>query len=489
MKHIIYCRKSTESEDRQILSIDSQLTEMSRVAERDGVVVDKVFRESMSAKAPGRPVFKEMLNYIESEGSCILYVWKLDRLARNAKDGGELSWFMDRKLIAEIRTFEKVYKNISDDKFFMSLDFGIAKKYVDDLSTNVRRGMRAKLERGGWPYLAPFGYVNDRANKTVLVHEINAPYVVEMFELYAAGSYGVIQLSKVMYDKGLRTRAGYKVQKSVIHRILTNPFYYGLMEKDGKYAPGTHAPLISKKLFDDVQDVLNNKNRGKKQKHNFPHRGFMTCHVCSCALTGALKKGHVYYYCTNGKGNCEQHKKYLRSEIMDGIIANKIFDNLRFDEELVEIMYNAKKEILGQDKTYTETALANLKKQLLQAKEKQSKLVDSYLAGFVTEDIYNAKIQGLNNEVVSTEQQIKNFQTKEIQGDTTLELTKNIFFTANRAKKEFVDAGDLTKRAKLEKLLLNLTIHNKELASFKLKEPYQMLVEAPKIRDFEIMWT
>lgn len=488
MKYISYCRKSTESEDRQVLSIDSQINEMTNVATKDGIVLDKVFKESMSAKAPGRPVFKVMLEYIEKNGPVILYVWKLDRLARNAKDGGELSWFMDRKIIAEIRTFEKVYRNISDDKFFMSLDFGIAKKYVDDLSTNVKRGLRAKIEKGVWPFKAPFGYVNDKVNKTILPHPIYAPYIVQMFELYATGGYGIKELAKQMYENGLRTKTGFKVEKSVLHRMLNNPFHCGLMEKDGKYYQGTHTPLVSKKIFDQVQDILNGKNQSRKQKHNFPHRGFMNCNVCGCLLTATLAKGHVYYYCTNGKGKCEQHKKYLKAKEVDKIMAD-LFGKIEvFDEEMVEIMYLASKEETTNDKNYADIAIQNLKKQLQLARDKQSKLTDSYLSNFVTEDIYNAKIQVLNNEVVATEMQIKNLEQDHDKTKITLELTKNKFLTAIRAKKEFLAGGSLTKRATMEKVLSNLTIENKILATWKLKEPYQIMAMAPKNGDFQTMW-
>lgn len=470
MKHIIYCRKSTESEDRQVLSIESQTNEMKRLAERDGVAIDKIFTESMSAKAPGRPVFKEVMAYIEKHGQCILYVWKLDRLARNALDGGQLSWFMDRKLIVEIRTFEKIYKNISDDKFFMSLDFGIAKKYVDDLSTNVKRGIRTKVEKGGWPTKAPFGYLNDKANKIIYPDPVRAPLIVEMFNLYVTGNYSIKDLVNIMYEKGLRTLGGYKVHKSVLHRTLTNPVHCGFVVRDGKYFVGTHASIIVKEVFDNVQNIINGKNKSRKQTHNFLHRGFMNCHVCGCALTATEKKGYTYYYCTNGKGNCEQHKKYLRSECVEHITA-EIFSDIEFAEETIEIMYLAKKEELVNDLTYTETAIQNLAKQLLLAREKQSKLVDSYLVGNIAEDLYNAKIQALNNEVTATGAQLATLQTKHARSEVTLEQTKDKFLTACRAKKEFLQRDDLRKRKVLGNILWNVTIQDKNLASFKLKNP------------------
>ncbi len=480
MKYIAYCRKSTESEDRQVLSIESQANEMYKSAERNNVVLDKIFTESMSAKAPGRPVFKEVMAYIEKNGPCILYVWKLDRLARNAFEAGQISWFMDRKLIIEIRTFEKVYKNISDDKFFMSLDFGIAKKYVDDLSTNVKRGIRTKIEKGGWPSKAPFGYVNDRGNKVIFPDLVMAPLITEMFNLYSSGGCSIKDLVNIMYEKGLRTLKGYKASKSVLHRTLTNPVYCGFIRKDNKLFVGNHVAIISKDIFDNVQDIINGKNKSRKQVYSFPHRGYMRCHVCGCALTGSLKKGHVYYYCTNGKGICQEQKKgYLRSEVVDGLMAD-IFGRIEFDEETIEIMYLAKKEEMAYDKNYAVTAIQNLTKQASLAREKQGKLVDSYLAGNIPEDLYNAKIQALNNEVVAAESQLKKLQQKHINIESTLELTRKKFLSASVAKKEFLEQDNIKKRKVLGNVLWNLTIENKDLASYKLKDPYQRMAEVSK---------
>ncbi|MHB8174921.1 MAG: recombinase family protein, partial [Nitrospirota bacterium] len=329
------------------MSIDSQESELKRLAERDGLKIEKVYKESMSAKAPGRPVFESMLTSLESRPASLL-VWKPDRLARNALDGGKISWLMDRGLIQEIRTPEKTFRKTSDDLFMLGLDFGIAKKYVDDLSVNVKRGIRAKLEHGIWHNTAPLGYQNNKADKTIMLDPVAAPFIQTVFELYASGNYNLRELTKLIYEKGLRSKAGKKVDKTGILRILHNPFYYGVMMSHGVSYQGKHESLVSKELFDQANDVLSGKRQSKRQKRDFPLRGFMTCAVCGCALTATLQKGkYVYYYCTNGKGICEERKKHLTADDAVSLIV-PLFEKLQVDEKFLDIALNAEAK---EDKT------------------------------------------------------------------------------------------------------------------------------------------
>ena len=213
MKYIVIFRKFSEAEDRQVLSIDSQESELQRIADRDGFVITKIFKESKSAKSSGRPVFNEMLAYIQKSGECVLLVWKPDRIARNMVDGGLTIELMDKGFIKEIRTPEKSFHNTSDDKFMMTLDFGIAKKYVDDLSVNVKRGNRAKLERGGWPNYAPFGYANDRLTKTIHPDEKIAPFIVRIFERYAQGGVSLQEMRTPCTPRACEPGAGKRSPK------------------------------------------------------------------------------------------------------------------------------------------------------------------------------------------------------------------------------------------------------------------------------------
>ncbi len=486
MNYIVYCRKSSEAEDRQVMSIDSQEKELLRLAQRDNLKIFKTFKESMSAKSPGRPIFEEMLDFIEKKEDCALLVWKLDRLARNALDGGKISWLMDRGLVAEIRTPEKFFRNISDDKFMMSLDFGIAKKYVDDLSQNVKRGNRAKLERGEWPNHAPQGYLNNKADKTVIIDLKSARYIRRAFEIYATGSHGLKEVAGILYQEGFRTRSGKKVGRGYIHRIIKNPFYYGIMLRDGKYYEGKHEPLITKDLYDQANDVLTGRLHSKKQKIFFHLRGLLRCANCGCMLTASKKKGHDYYYCANGKGECEEHKKYLRSEILDEHVAS-VFSNLQFDEGLVEMAYKVAKERVAQKNNYSEKSAKLIENRLVEVTEAQSRLCDSFTAGNTPETLYNAKMTMLRNEEIALQKQLKEMQKISEEGSDTLEPIKKVFLDAIRAQNDYLAGNQKQKQTIANNLLWNISFQGQKIISYQLKKPYNRMAQYPKPSDSSTM--
>lgn len=487
MKYLLYARKSSESDDRQVLSIDSQRAEMDKLAQRDDFTIDRVFTESMSAKAPGRPNFEEMLAFLERhKGQYTVLAWKLDRLARNALDGGKIIWYMDQGIIQEIRTWERTYHNTAEDKFIMSLEFGIAKKYVDNLSSDVRRGNKTKLERGGWPSVAPIGYLNDKATKGIVVNEYMRPFIIRVFDMYISSGKSTKEIADILYKEGFRTKRGCKYGKSKVYKILVNPFYYGVMEREGKYYPGNHEPIISKEVFAKVQEILTGRVHKRPQRHFFRFRGLLQCHVCGCALTASKKKGHDYYYCTNGKGKCEQHKKYLRAELLDSIIA-PIFDRLFIDEEMIEIAYLAKKEKEQPKEDYRETKRKNLHNQLIAVKQKQSKLLDAFIASHISEEVYQEKVQLLNQEEIGIKTELKNFDLNNRKGLATLEQVKEIFLGANRAKKEFLESNHEKKHNLVQKVLWNLKIENENIAEVSLNMPYLAIAQVGKNPTFEQM--
>ena len=176
MKYLIYCRKSTDTEDKQVLSLKSQENELKRLAEANKLNVVGILRESMSTKSVGRPVFNRMLKMIASGKADAIICWKLDRLARNMVDGGQVMDLLQKSVIQEIRTYESVHVP-SDNVLMLAVHFGMANQYIRDLSVNVKRGNRAKLDRGEWPNHAPFGYLNDKATKRIVIDPDRGRYV------------------------------------------------------------------------------------------------------------------------------------------------------------------------------------------------------------------------------------------------------------------------------------------------------------------------
>jgi len=166
MKYILYARKSIDTEDKQVLSLESQVNELKNLAEAQGLEISQVMTESMSAKAPGRPVFNLMITKILSGEADAILCWKIDRLTRNPVDGGQIQWLLQKGNIQNITTFERTYLS-HDNVLIMSIEQAMATQYIRDLSVNVKRGNRAKLDRGEWPGRVPMGYLNDKATKTV----------------------------------------------------------------------------------------------------------------------------------------------------------------------------------------------------------------------------------------------------------------------------------------------------------------------------------
>jgi DNA invertase Pin-like site-specific DNA recombinase len=228
MRYFLYARKSTDTEDKQILSIPSQLTEIREYVRKEHLEIVSEFQEARTAKMPGRPIFDEMIHRIESGEADGIISWHPDRLARNSIDGGKIIYLIDTGKIADLRFPTYRFDNSAQGKFMLNIIFGQSKYYVDNLSENTKRGIREKLRRGEYPGFAPIGYVNNGKGK-IVVDNTTAPLIQKLYTLCAEGHHTLDELKKLATAFGLMSKRFKKpLVASNIHRILTNAFYYGV---------------------------------------------------------------------------------------------------------------------------------------------------------------------------------------------------------------------------------------------------------------------
>jgi DNA invertase Pin-like site-specific DNA recombinase len=321
-KFFIYTRKSTDDKDRQVRSISDQLSELKELALKEQLEVVDVFVEKQTAKIPGRPVFNEMIERMEAGEASGILAWHPDRLARNSVDGGKIIYLVDTGVIVEMKFPTFWFDPTPQGKFMLSIAFSQSKYYVDNLSENIKRGHRNKVKDGIWPQMSPLGYVNVKGAGIVPDENI-APLIKKTFEAYATGNFTLRQLHDKFNALGLSRKNGKVLSVSNYQQILRNPIFTGLMRYGGEIYEGKHKPIITKKLFDSVQEVMMRKSKPhSKGLKPFLYRGFFRCGECGCFITTETQKGHNYLRCTKRKNLCLQ--KYVREEIITSQIKEEI---------------------------------------------------------------------------------------------------------------------------------------------------------------------
>ncbi len=349
LKYCLYARKSTEQEEKQILSIDSQIKEMAQIAQREGLHVVDVKRESHSAKSSGqREVFNELITDIRSgKFNCIL-TWAPDRLSRNAGDLGSIIDLMDQKLLIQIRTYSQAFTDSPNEKFLLMILGSQAKLENDNRSINIKRGMRTRVEMGLWPGVAPTGYLNEkRTDKpcSVIPDPMRAPVVKQMFEKVADNGWSGRKIHNwLKNDLRFVTKTGKILSLSNIYLMLRNSFYYGTYEyprKSGKWYTGKHTPIITQELFAKVQEKLNQEisTSTKTYGKEFAFTKLVTCGLCGSGVCAdekfkKLKDGsinrYVYYGCNKSK-DYQCKSGYVREELLISQLFN-IIDRIDLDE-------------------------------------------------------------------------------------------------------------------------------------------------------------
>jgi len=357
VKYCLYARKSTESEERQVLSIDSQIKEMLQLAEKENLEVVTMKRESHSAKETGqRPIFNEIIEEIKQEKFNGILTWAPDRISRNAGDLGKIVDLMDSGALLEIRTFGQRFSNNPNEKFLLMILGSQAKLENDNRGINVKRGLRTRVEMGLWPGVAPLGYLNqNRMDKKcqIIIDPQRAPVIKKMFEKVAHEQYsGRKVYNWLKHELNFYTRGNKSLTLGGVYRIINNPFYYGVFEhpkESGNWYTGKHEPIINQELFEKAKVQLK-RDQIVRENKEFAFTKLFTCGYCGSGISAEekwkpLKDGtsahYIYYGCTRARDrNCKN--KYIREEelitellkILDKVNINELGMRQKLEDEI-----------------------------------------------------------------------------------------------------------------------------------------------------------
>lgn len=502
LRYVVYARKSTDTEERQAQSIEDQLRELKPIIEDNNLTVVGYFKESKSAKRPGRPQFNEMMEIIRKGKADGIICWKINRLARNPSDGGLIQWMLQESTIKSIVTPNKEHFP-ADNVLMLGMELGMANQYSLDLSRDVIRGMNSKVRKGFKPSKAPIGYLNDplglKGEKQIFIDQDRFPLVRKLWDLLLTGNYTVKQIRDISITEwGLKTRGSKNVPSNYLtlsgyYKIFNNPFYYGEFEYKGELMEGSQEIMITKEEFDRAQKILGRAGKPRPKYKRLPFNGIIKCGVCGSMITcdekvkrsrtsdNVIPKIYLYHRCTksNQKVKCEQ-KPITFDELNQQ--AQIILDSITIPEEYLKWAIEVLQSNDQLEESNRKVILKNLRNNYDGVVSRIQNLLHLYTSPendnreIVSDEEYKLQKNTLIAEKSRIEGQLRN---SEEDINKWVDLTEETFNFATYAKIHF-DNGDYeTKTNILRSVGQNFTLTDRRL-NIELKKPFLIIKDGLK---------
>jgi len=482
-KFFLYARKSSEAEERQAMSIEAQIHELTELAHRENLTIAETFIESKSAKTPGRKEFAKMIEKIHASKEAIgILAWHPDRLARNSIDGGQIIYLIDTKKVSALRFPTFWFEPTPQGLFMLQVAFGQSKYYSDNLSENIRRGIRQKLRRGEWIAKAPVGYVNNAKTRNIEPDPIKSKIIQRIFKEFAEGKHTLESARQRLSFFGILGKSGKPLSNSMMHWTLTNPLYTGVIKFKEEAYEGKFEPLISKATFDAVRTKLTeaSKPRKSKKRHDFAVTGLLKCGECGSAITAQFAKGnggtYRYYRCTKKRGKCSQG--YLREDLMQTQLT-ELLQTVSLPDGWTHKML-AQVDVWQMEEQKGIIAFAqNSEVKLVETEQRLDKLINAFLDGTIEKSAYLKK----KNELVKLKMELIQKKTDFGQkGKFWVEPLRDWLNTLSNAD-SLISSPDFSEiKSFLEKIGTNRYLKDKKV-SMDLVAPYSFVNKYKCLQD------
>lgn len=458
IKYFLYARKSSESEDRQIQSIEDQINRLKKLARELNLDIKKTYIEAKSAKKPNnRPVFDEMMQRIEDGDANGILCWQINRLSRNPIDSGKISWLLQQGTLKSIQTMDRQYLP-EDNVLLFSVESGVANQFILDLSKNTKRGMLSKLEKGWQTGVAPVGYLNDKENKTIIKDAERFNLIRKMWDLMLTGNHTPPKILDIANNEwGFKTRktkrmGGNPLSRSGIYKIFTSLFYTGSFENAGVQYRGAHEPMVTLEEYDRVQMLLGRKGKPRPKKHEFAFTGSIRCGVCGCLYTAETKKKlikktaeireYTYYHCTRKttKIKCDQRKSIRKKDLE--LKIEKEIEKYTILPEFLEWALeglNNKNDIEIEDRT---KIYEMRHKALVETQKELDELTKMRYRQLIDDEVFIKEKNTLQGKITQLKELLRETETR---AERWLELTEKTFTFATYARAIFLRADKMGK--------------------------------------------
>ena len=497
-KAVLYARKSTESEDKQVQSIDDQIRIMKEVAKDEGLQIVEVLSESKSAKEPNARVqFTEMMKNIAAGKYSIILAWDTSRLSRNAKDGGDLQWLLDSGALSGIRTHEKWYRE--NDELLFTIENSMNSRFIKELKIKVKRGMDSKADKGDFPACAPIGYLNDYREKKIVKDPEMWDKISMLWRKALTGTYTVAELTRIADEelrikKPLKKRSGGGVLcHNAVRGILTNPFYAGKFKWAGTIYNGNHPPMITEDEFEHMQKLLKPSHTSRPQKdlYRFVLRGMLTCSECGYAIVTEkkckkLKDGTVreYRYChccdKNPHCRCKNRSIYIREEDLIRQIKAEL-SKYTIDEDFFRLAVEALAEEDDVEVARQNEEIARYDKLITGKKNELDSLRRSVYRGIITDNaFFLSEQESLEKDIVALEKERDRVLTV---ARNWRETAMDVFMFARYAKEDFDSDDWEKKRVVIKQLGADLKLSGRTIQFTPVKYLVPIEKAYPKLKE------
>lgn len=484
LKYIRYSRKSSETKEKQIASIKDQNSECDEHATRNSLHVVARLQEEKSAFKPNRrEKFTAMVEAIKSGKANAILTWKPDRICRNPLEGGEILQLLQDGILKEIRTPLGDIYTPESDHLILQIHFGMANQYSRLLSQNVKRGLNRKAkDRHEYPRRAPLGYegFGERGSRNIRPHLLEAPLILRAFKLSATGVYSLGHIVEELHEAGLRSKSGKKISKSYMYTILTCPTYYGWFYQNGELFEGHYEAIISKPLFDLVQEKLKDRSRPKNMTWVREYTKLFRCGTCGCAITTTIKRKFVksiggyrlyyYHHCTKRRGNCNEPQ--VSEAEMKKIILDLV-DSISIDEDVWRLGLQLVKEKHANEVENNKHRLQYVNQQNESIRDQINKLVEMRTNEELTKEEFLEQKERLVKKLDINKNKVNDSNDSM---KTWLELIEEFLNTAFQIREIMLEGKAEQKQTVLDKIGGNFLISNKKL-TFEFKKPYDVLLK------------